>query len=254
MHRFCFSMQLYLLRHAQSESNARWQDDPDEPFHYPDPGLTAIGKRQAEAAARALARAGPNTNGSPHDPGNRAGYGITHIYSSLMLRAVETATAVGAALDLPIRGRTDLHEWGGIYSLDRKADLREGLPGSDRDFFETRFSGLQLPPDFKDTGWWDRPYEPRSEVPARARKVFDALMGAHRNSADRVLVVSHGGFLNFLLAAVVNMTAEQAQANLDANFWFVLNNTGLTRVDIGPVFCGIVYHNRIDHLADEWVT
>jgi 2,3-bisphosphoglycerate-dependent phosphoglycerate mutase len=247
-------MQLYFLRHAQSESNARWEDDPDTPFHFPDPGLTEVGRRQALAVAHALARTGPNTNGSPHDPGNRSGFGITHIYSSLMVRAVETATEIGKALDLPVRGRTDLHEWGGIFHLDVEADTRDGLPGADRTYFETGFPGLQLPTDFKDTGWWDRPYEPRSEVPTRARKVFDSLMGTHRNTADRVLVVSHGGFLNFILGAVVNLTADQTQANLDANFWFVLNNTGLTRVDIGPVFCGVVYHNRIDHLGDELIT
>ena len=254
MHRFCFFMQLYFLRHAQSESNARWQDDPETIFHDPDPGLTAIGERQAESVARALIRTGPNANGSPHDPGNRVGYGITHIYSSLMLRAVQTAGVVGNALGLPVQGRTDLHEWGGIYRLDAAADLRDGLPGSDRAFFAAKFPDLQLPADFKDAGWWDRPYEPRTEVPARARGVFESLMGRHRNTGDRVLIVSHGGFLNFLLAAVINLTADQAQANLDANFWFVLNNTGLTRVDIGPMFCGIVYHNRIDHLADELIT
>ncbi|HUF37642.1 MAG TPA: histidine phosphatase family protein [Anaerolineales bacterium] len=247
-------MQLYFLRHAQSESNARWQDDPDTSFHFPDPGLTTLGQRQAEAVAQALARRSSVPNGNPHDPGNRTGYGITHIYSSLMHRAVETATAIGDALNLPIHGRTDLHEWGGIYSLDAEKDIREGLPGNDRAFFESRFPRLELPPDFKDDGWWGRPYEPRTDVPARTRRVFEDLMGRHRNGGDRVLVVSHGGFLNFLLAAVVNLTADQAQANLDANFWFVLNNTGLTRVDIGPMFCGIVYHNRIDHLGDDLIS
>ena len=52
----------------------------------------------------------------------------------------------------------------------------------------------------------------------------------------------------------MGLTPEQSQANLDANFWFVLNNTGITRVDIGPMFCGIVYHNRIDHLGDRVIT
>jgi 2,3-bisphosphoglycerate-dependent phosphoglycerate mutase len=247
-------MQLYLLRHGESESNARWQADPDSFFHDPDPGLTPTGRSQAEAAARFLTRSNPDGPDHPHDPGNRKGFGITHIYTSLMRRAVETAAVIGEAVGVPVQGRTDLHEWGGIYSLDAESEERQGLPGSDRAFFETGYPGLQLPSDFKEAGWWDRPHEPRTEVPARARRVFDHLMGEHRNGSDRVLVVSHGGFLNFLLAAVVNLTAAQAQANLDANFWFVLNNTGLTRVDIGPVFCGIVYHNRIKHLADDLVT
>jgi 2,3-bisphosphoglycerate-dependent phosphoglycerate mutase len=247
-------MQLYLLRHAQSESNARWEDDPETYGHDPDPGLTQTGRLQAEAAARFLASSNPASTGNPHDPGNRKGFGITHIYSSLMRRGVETSTVIGQAIGVPVHGRTDLHEWGGIYSLDAATGQRDGLPGSDRTFFEKGFPGLVLPPDFRDAGWWGRPHEPRTDVPARAKKVFENLLGQHRNGADRVLVVSHGGFLNFLLAAIINLTAEQAQANLDANFWFVFNNTGLTRVDIGPLFCGIVYHNRIEHLTDDLVT
>ena len=247
-------MQLYFLRHAQSESNARWEERPGEVFHYPDPGLTKTGKRQAKAAAHALAKQASKPRVHPHDPGNRNGYGITHIYSSLMLRAVQTADQVAKTLDLPIQGRTDLHEWGGIYELDVEKDERLGLPGKDRGFFEKNFPRVNLPDDFKDGGWWDRPHEPRSDVPDRAGRLYDALMGQHRNTQDRVLVVSHGGFLNFLLGAVVNLTADQAQANLDANFWFVMNNTGITRVDVGPMFCGIVYHNRIDHLPNKLIT
>ena len=247
-------MQLYFLRHAQSESNARWDKNPGETFHYPDPGLTRIGKKQAKAAAKALANSANGKKVHPHDPGNRNGYGITHIYSSLMLRAVQTADRVAQALDLPIYGRTDMHEWGGIYELDVEKDERSGLPGRDRRFFEKKYPRVILPDDFKDTGWWDRPHEPRSDVPARAKRLFEDIMGRHRNSNDRVLLVSHGGFLNFLMGAVVKLTADQAQANLDANFWFVMNNTGMTRVDIGPMFCGIVYHNRIDHLPDKLIT
>lgn len=247
-------MQLYLLRHGQSESNARWAENPGESFHYPDPGLTALGKRQASAAARTLAKGKPDLHANPHDPWNRTGFDITHIYTSLMLRAVETADRIAARLDLAPQGHTRLHEWGGIYAWGGDGEEREGLPGKDRAFFEAHFPIMRLPDDFKDAGWWDRPHEPRSDVPARARRVFRELLGRHRNTSDRVLVVSHGGFLNFLLAHIINLTPEQAQANLDANFWFMFNNTGLTRIDIGPVFCGVVYHNRTDHLTARMVT
>ena len=167
---------------------------------------------------------------------------------------VETADQVAQRLNLPMLGRTDLHEWGGIYEWDPEEDVRNGLPGSGRTHFETLFSRLVLPADFNDSGWWNRPYEPASDVPARARRALDSLIGAHRNTPDRVLVVSHGGFLNHLISAVTNLSPERTQKNLDENFWFVMNNTGLTRVDIGPMFTGIVYHNRIDHLPPKLVT
>ena len=247
-------MHLYLLRHAQSESTARWQKNPGESFHYPDPHLTATGRKQAQAAARALARSTREQQTNPHDPWNRSGFNITHIYTSLMNRAVETANTIASKLDLPMLGRTDLHEWGGIYEWDLEKDERVGLPGNNRAFFEENYPRLVLPPDFNDDGWWSRPHEPSTEVTARSRRVLDSLIGRHRNTSDRVLMVSHGGFLNHFITTLVNLPAEQTQRNLDDNVWFVLNNTGIPRVDIGPIFTGVVYHNRTDHLSAKLVT
>lgn len=257
LHRFFIekaTMQLYLLRHAQSESNARWDKNPGESFHYPDPGLTPTGQKQAEAVAAALARRSRVKKGNPHDPWNYTGFGITHIYASLMVRAVETADRVASQLDLPILGQTDLHEWGGVYEMDLETREKTGIAGSDRAFFEQHYPRVCLPEDFNDAGWWSRPYEMPDEVTPRAQRVLENLIAKHRDTHDRVLVVSHGGFLNHLISTVVNLEPQQTQRNLDGNLWWVLNNTAITRMEISNDFTGIVYHNRIDHLSPDLIT
>ncbi|MEZ4612125.1 MAG: hypothetical protein R2838_18075 [Caldilineaceae bacterium] len=57
----------------------------------PDPGLTQIGKRQAEMVARHLAADGhpESRNGTPL-ASTRAGYGIQTLYVGAMLRALQT--------------------------------------------------------------------------------------------------------------------------------------------------------------------
>ena len=67
-------MELYLIRHGQSTNN---RGDA----RVPDPPLTELGKQQADRTGKAL--------------GN---LGITRLYCSAMLRAVQTAAIVGGHL------------------------------------------------------------------------------------------------------------------------------------------------------------
>jgi len=247
-------MQLYLLRHAQSESNARWDSNPGEQFHYSDPGLTELGRNQAAAIAEHLALSNPTSPVNQYNSDNRKGFDLTHIYTSLMLRAIQTADTIAEKLDMPLYGRTDLHEWGGVYEWDVEKNENIGLPGQNRAFFTEHFPRLVLPDDFNDAGWWSRPHEPSADIPARARRVFNFLRARHGLTDDRVLLVSHGGFLNYFLGRLLNLTPKQSQQNLDKHQWFVTYNTGLARIDFGNEFTGLVYLNRIKHLRDEWIT
>jgi probable phosphoglycerate mutase len=75
------STRVLLIRHGQSEGNAERRFGG----HTPTP-LSALGRRQAEATAHAL-----------------KSESITAIYSSDLLRAVETASPLAAALNLEIK-------------------------------------------------------------------------------------------------------------------------------------------------------
>src|SRR5512142_1382925 len=159
-------MQFYFIRHAQSSNNLLWDTTGSSNGRSHDPELTEIGLRQAHLLARFLARSPetPVANGSSsqaprRDFYNAAGFGITHLYSSLMLRAVMTGTRVARELGLPLVAWEDLHEFGGIYLDDEQTGEPVGQPGNNRAFFEKHYPGLVLAPGRGTNGWWNRPHE-----------------------------------------------------------------------------------------------
>lgn len=79
---------LVIWRHGQTDWNAehRWQGQADVP-------LNDLGRAQARAAAPSL-----------------AGYGLTHLFSSDLSRARETAQILGRLVDLPVACDARLRE------------------------------------------------------------------------------------------------------------------------------------------------
>jgi broad specificity phosphatase PhoE len=109
-------MQLYIIRHAQSTNNAL----ADQRFRVSDPGLTETGHRQAELLAEHLVHGSGRFTSSTNPAGAAGiGYGITRLYCSPMLRALQTARPVSHALGLIPEIWIEIHEYGGIW-LDRE--------------------------------------------------------------------------------------------------------------------------------------
>jgi len=236
-------MQFYFIRHGQSENNALWMSTNSHEGRNEDPGLTEVGRRQAEFLAQFLSQ--PASASS--DLQNVAGFGITHLYTSLMVRAVATGTIIANALDLPLVAWEDLHEWGGIYLRDEQTDERTGLPGRNRAYFEQHFPDLALPDSLGEEGWWNRPFEePELRLP-RAKRALHDLLDRHGHTEDRVAAVSHGGFYNYLLAVILNLPERE-------DHWFALNNTGLSRIDFDEEEIRLIYLNRVDFLPKELIT
>ena len=121
-------MELYLIRHGQLTNN---RGDA----RVPDPPLTDLGKQQADRTGKAL--------------GN---LGITRLYCSAMLRAVQTAAIVGGHLELPPHVFVRIHEWGGIWK-DRVDGGRVQLPGLTRSQLRDACPTAVLPDDVTDEGW-----------------------------------------------------------------------------------------------------
>lgn len=240
-------MQFYFIRHGQSENNALWKRTGSSKGRSEDPELTEFGRQQSEFVAQFLRRADSTVVVNGSDVQNVAGFGITHLYSSLMVRAVATGTAIAKALDLPLVAWEDLHERGGIYLKDEETGERIGQPGKDRAYFEAYYPDLVLPDSLGDAGWWNRPFEEPEQRLIRAQRFWRDLMERHGHTDDRVAVVSHGGFYNDLLAAILNLPERE-------NYWFVLNNVAITRIDFNDDRIGLIYLNRIDFLPKELVT
>jgi 2,3-bisphosphoglycerate-dependent phosphoglycerate mutase len=272
-------MQLYFIRHAESVNNAIYSSSEDWSGRMPDPGLTAKGREQARLLADRLSRIPSEpVETARHDPRNANGFGVTHIYCSPMVRALFTGQVIADALELPLVVWEELHERGGIFDWNPETDQRIGLPGARAEELRAGFPQARFPNDWGADGWWNREPETDEQCNARAARLWDRLLVEHGsrtsggedgapgdegetttdNGADdresRIALISHAGFFqNFLHRLFARMQGLES-IEVAEPFWFTLNNTAITRVDIRDWGGVLVYSNRIDHLPPELVT
>jgi 2,3-bisphosphoglycerate-dependent phosphoglycerate mutase len=247
-------MELYFIRHGQSQNNANW-GDPDFKEN-PDPALTDLGMEQARHVAELLKDAQLLTDPERWNIQNRLGFGLTHIYTSLMERAVNSAAPTARALGVPFAAWEQIHESGGIFGRDGELKLK-GLPGKSRDYFEQHFPELHLPDSLNGAGWWNnRPFETEEECHKRAEKFLTDLISLHgdsdRRPEQRVAIFSHGGFFVHLMFAILNAPWRHAANGMKS--WFMMNNCAISRIDFDPNGINIAYLNRTDHLPNHLIT
>ena len=241
-------MRLYYVRHGQSENNARWMEDTSAYERVPDPLLTDVGEQQADLVADFLARSDLDVVEWDEASRGFSGFGITHCYASLMERAVVTGHRIAAALNLPLLGWTDIHETGGMFTYDAESDTSYPESGRSGGYLEAHYPRLVLPASVDDSGWWNRPREAPELMQPRALRVLAGLLDKHGGTGDQVVLVSHGGFFNHFINAILGLPEPE-------KLWFTLNNTSITRIDFpteGQVI--IQYVNRRDFLPPELIT
>jgi 2,3-bisphosphoglycerate-dependent phosphoglycerate mutase len=240
-------MQLYFIRHGQSQNNWLYASTGSWEGRSEDPDLTPLGRQQADRLGQFLRQPGAVNVAPIYDLQNVGGFGITHLYCSLMVRAVATGTAVARALDLPLVAWEEIHETGGIHRKDPESGEPVGQPGRNRAYFETHHPDLILPDSLGDEGWWNRPFEDHEQRTVRARRFLDQLVQRHGHTGDRVAIISHGGFYGRLTRVLLNPAD-------DPQIWFSLNNVGITRLDFEEDYIWVQYMNRTDILPREMVT
>ncbi len=234
-------MQLFFVRHGQSHNNLLWDMHGYELGRSEDPELTDRGLLQARAVAELIATGHPQFPCHP----NPGGFGITHVYSSLMMRAAATGHAIAERLDLPLFAWPEVHETGGIYVEEE--DRQIGQPGNTRSYLLENFPRILLPDWVTDSGWWNRPFEEKPERIIRSRLVLHQLLERHSKTDDKIVMVSHGGFYNYLIAALMGLPTRNP-------VWYLMNNTAISRIDFKSDEVLVVYQNRIDHLGPELLT
>jgi 2,3-bisphosphoglycerate-dependent phosphoglycerate mutase len=256
-------MQLYFIRHGQSTNNALPDDFEDRASRNrsEDPELTQKGLRQAELTGDALAFKNsalsvPHTPYGDADFQNRLGFGLTHLYCGLMVRAVHTGTIIGNRLGLPLLAHLDMHECGGIY-LNKEVDNQkviEILHGKGAAWLGRHYPDLQFVTPISDDGWWPggkEDYPPRIE---RAFRVIEFLKNRHAGTNDRVGIITHGSFFAVLFRALFKLDLHVLRSG-DQPYRLVYNNCGITRIDIENTrYFELVYLNRTCHLPDELIT
>jgi len=210
-------MRQYLVRHGESVFNveSRVQGQADV-------SLSDLGRLQADALA-AWTRSLP------------ADVAIDEIWSSPLARARETATAMAAALGLPLQiaeGLAELHA--GIFQGHLWADLEARFPAA---VAQWRSGDA----DFAIPGG-----ESRAQLAARGRAALERLAD---RPARGMIVVAHGGILTAALGSLVGKSHPLLAAAAERPFTKLpaLANCSVTLVRWpGPE---LVSFNDTAHLA-----
>lgn len=164
-------MRLYFARHGESEANVL-RIISNQDWKHP---LTELGRAQAQGLADRL-----------------QGEGITHLFSSPVQRAVETAEIISATLGVPnhqvealrennngsLEGRSDAEAWQ-IYERAMEQWYKEVLDARIADG------------------------ETLGELQARFGAFIRGLLAEHGKSASRMVLVGHGGLFRAGLPVVL---------------------------------------------------
>lgn len=222
-------MQVYLIRHAQSENNALTADTMRR--RKVDPALTELGYQQRERLADWL--------GSEASAG---AINIGQLYTSAMYRSLLTSQPLGEALDLRPEIWLDLHEKGGLFS--RQNGQVSGFGGMTRTAIRQAFPRVRLGEAVTESGWYDAALgmEPETHSHYRAIKVAGELRRRDDSQAVAALV-SHAGFLDILIKALFDQLPSRAHT-----MRYYHNNTAITRIEIARGQTVMHYMNRVDHL------
>lgn len=164
-------MQLLLIRHGQSQANIdhiiQGDDDP----------LTDLGRQQADILGRHLAETRE----------------ITHLYSSPLSRARETAEIISRHI-----GAEPLFE-AGLAEIN--AGTAAGMTWDNwTETFPEIAAKLRSAERTLDDRWEGG--ESGHEFVTRVYAAFDHIVGQHRGTDDVVAVVSHGGALAWIASRV----------------------------------------------------
>ncbi|HJQ34832.1 MAG TPA: histidine phosphatase family protein [Pyrinomonadaceae bacterium] len=182
-----------LVRHGQSQGNAEHRFGG----HSPTP-LSELGRRQAEATARSLAAEGVNA-----------------IYSSDLLRAVQTAEPLARATGLEIRRTAALRE--------RSVGLMEGLTFEEAAAAHPEEYAALLRRDFEHVLAGGESYR---QLLDRASAELDAAVERHRGGT--VALFSHTGTICIL---ALHLMGALDAPNLKP-VWLSSSNCGVTRFSV----------------------
>lgn len=244
-------MIFYFIRHAQSTNNKLYESSGSIVGRHADPPLTEPGREQAQRLAHHLAQ--PYTS-SDYDPHNFNGFGLTHLYCSLMVRAIETGLPIAKTTGLPLVAWPEIHERGGIFNPNPDTGEWEGLPGHNRAYFEEHFPELTLPDNLGRQGWWNRPVETGEQMAKRAQHVIRELKNRHGNTDDHVAIVSHGAFFDALYGNLMKTRFTHPSIEANSYIWFTVNNTSISRINFKDDYINLIYVNRVAHLPPHLIT
>lgn len=219
-------MQLYLIRHAESENNARPAYQRVE-----DPSITPVGRLQAEALAQ-WARS----------------LTIDVLITSPFRRSLQTSRMVLES-SKPTKAMIwhDVFERGGCY-LGYGDNNIQPRPGLGRSLIMNELPLAVLDETITEEGWWvGKQKETDEETELRADNVINRLIETFGDSGKNIIAVLHADFIRTMLAQMLHPAA-------DANQFGPLRNTGITKVDFNGQRWRLDWLNSVSHLPVKLIT
>lgn len=220
-------MEIYLIRHGQSTNNAGLA-------HVADPPLSHLGKQQAYHVGKALQREG-----------------ISRLYCSPMLRALQTAEVIGGMLSLAPHIYIGLHEWDGIWE-ESVGRFGATLPGLTRSEMKEVCPNVVLPQDVTGAGWlfsqWENVELMLRQADQNATSFITHLQTIHNQSDERVAAISHGGFLSTLIGTFFGLPSN------DDSDRFAQHNAAISKIRSTTRGTQLRYSDRIYHLPKGMIT
>ena len=197
-------MRLLIIRHGESEADRLHVHEGRADFE-----LTELGQQQAIAMSTYIAQ---------H-------YSVCKIYSSTLKRAMQTAQYLSTYSACPIIEHPMLMEFnnGIIAGMDKKVAAEEYPVVYDLPLHTSVYG-----------------QESKLEFRFRAEYVLSEII-AENNHNDTIAIISHGGMINQLYHALLNLP-------VDSNIVFPTGNTGIHEWLINAGHRSIVKSNQTSHL------
>ena len=235
-------MNLLLIRHGQSTNNLLYAQTGATVGRSPDPPLTELGRVQAQALADFAAQDETLSR-------------LTHLYSSLTTRAVQTAAPLARRLGLKVQGLTHAHETQGLFHRDDEG-VQHGVIGRTHAELQGECPALLWPAELPDGEGWPGGFEPNDHAvfSSRASTVINSLLDRH-GPDDWVGLVTHGNFTQFLLLELLGSHAGYFMTfNTATTCLILLDSLQTTDAEAhGPTWL-VRWINRFDHLKPAQVS
>lgn len=195
-------LEFYIIRHGQSQGNIERVTDGLSHEELHDPRLTDLGKKQAIACGERF----KNTE-------------FDAVYSSALLRAVETATE--------IIKKQPSEKTLKVLPLLTEAGVSEEYCHSSFDEINKINKNAVLADDVDPTKslFYYNSTSDESDLFERAEKALSYIK-AHQREGEKIAIVSHAAFITYLVFSLMGYKKECPLYDLD------FKNTGVTKVTI----------------------
>ena len=220
-------MQLYLIRHAESENNAKPAYARVE-----DPPITALGKIQSEYLANWLKT-----------------FAIDALITSPFRRTLQTTRSVLDVAEQPLQIWHDVFERGGCFR-GHGPDAIEGGAGLGRSEIMRliNHADCQIDESIQESGWWgSKNRETDDETVARAKQVLKRLTACFGSGNPVVAIITHADFKRCLLNEMIGDV-------VDLDCIGLLRNTGVTKLVYENARWKVRWLNSVTHLPAKLIT